>query len=452
VVDLASVKIALIGAGSAQFAGELIRDLCVNEGLRGSHVTLMDLNEERLELVLKLGQQLNAAIGGALTFSKTTDRAIALQGADFVINTAQVGGHDWSEAQRSLAEKHGYYRGVGLHDFPQMAFFLEVARDIERICPDALLIQSANPVFEGCTLMTRETNIRVLGLCHGHYGYLDIVNALGLEPEHVTAKTKGFNHWIWMTDFRYKGQDAYPLLDEWINKHAEAHWQKTPRNFGDVQLSRAAIDQYKRFGLMPIGDSPRFVGWWYHDDLAAKKHWFGEYGGFDSEIGWSMYLDYINNNVDLIKQAVSGEAPVTDFIKPQQGKEQIIPIIDSLVNDHEALYQVNIPNRGGIVQGFPEDLVIECQGVISGAGIRGVASAPLPDKIVVGEMIPRWRRAECAVEAMRSGDPEYLVQYLLYDNRTRSLQQATALIEEWLSDPRNESIASHFGMLKQGAH
>lgn len=440
-----AVKITIIGAGSAQFSAEIIRDLCVNPGLQGSHVTLMDIDESRLSLAYRLAVQLTGAIQGKLTFSQTTDRAEALQGADFVINTAQVGGHDWTEAQRSLAERHGYYRGARLHDFPQMELFLDVARDIERICPDAWLIQSANPVFEGCTLMHRETNVKVLGLCHGHYGYLDVARVLGLEPEHVTAKTKGFNHWIWMTDFRYKGRDAYPLLDAWIEREAEGYWAKPPRSFGDVQMSRGAIDQYKRFGLMPIGDTPRFVGWWYHNDLDTKKRWFGEYGGFDSEIGWSMYLRKMEENVARIELAVSGERPVTEVFKPVPGREQIVPIVNSLVNDEEALYQVNIPNRGQLVEGFPEDLVIECQGVVDGAGIRGVHSPPLPEKIVVGEMIPRWRRAECAVAAIRTGDREYLLQYLLYDPRTRSLGQAERLAAEWLADPRNGRLASLFG-------
>ncbi|MDB5084610.1 MAG: glycoside hydrolase family 4, partial [Bacilli bacterium] len=187
-----AVKIVIIGAGSAQFSAGIVRDLCVNPGLQGSHVVLMDIDEKRLDMITRLAQRLTRELQAGLTFSKTTNRQEALQGADFVINTAQVGGHDWTETQRSLAEKHGYYRGLRLHDYPQMAFFLDVARDIEEICPNAWLIQSANPVFEGCTLIHRETNIKVLGLCHGHYGYEHIAQVLGLELAQVTAQTHGF--------------------------------------------------------------------------------------------------------------------------------------------------------------------------------------------------------------------------------------------------------------------
>ena len=201
-------------------------------------------------------------------------------GSDFVINTAQVGGHSWTEEQRTLAEAHGYYRGMRLHNFGQSAFFLQVARDIQNICPEAWLLQSANPVFEGCTLMHRETGIKVIGLCHGHYGYREIAHVLGLEKEYVSAQMPGFNHWIWMTDFRYKGQDAYPLIDQWIETEAETYWANDDRSYGANQMRKAAIHQYQHFGLMPIGDTPRMVGWWYHTNLETKTKVVWTPGGF----------------------------------------------------------------------------------------------------------------------------------------------------------------------------
>ena len=441
------IKITIIGAGSAQFSGGIVRDLCVNPALHGSYVAFMDVDERRVDMIARLAERLSGELDAGLSFSQTTDRTEALRGADFVINTAQVGGHAWTEAQRSMAERHGYYRGARLHNFGQAAFFLEVARDVERICPDAWLIQSANPVFEGCTLMTRETNVKVLGLCHGHYGYRDIARVLGLELERVSAQMPGFNHWIWMTDFRYEGEDAYPLLDEWIETQAQSYWAKDDRAFWDNQMSPAAIHQYQLFGLMPIGDTPRMVGWWYHTDLGTKKRWYGHLGGFDSEIGWQQYLDKMEANVLQVEQAALDESrPISETFEPVQSDEQIVPIIDSLVNDVERLFQVNIPNRGQIIQGFPDDLVVECQGVVSGAGIRGVTAAPFPRKLMAGAMIPRWHEAELMVEALRSADRDLVLLYLLQDQRTRSLEQAESLLDEWLADPRNGRLARIFGV------
>jgi alpha-galactosidase len=440
------VKITIIGAGSAQFSAGIVRDLCSCPGLRGSHVEFMDVDPRRLEMIRHLAERLSDELNAGLTFSGTTDRKAALKGADFVLNTAQVGGHEWTEAQRNLAEKHGYYRGAGLHNIGQMAFFLEVARDVERICPDAWLIQSANPVFEGCTLMVRETNVKVLGLCHGHHGYLDVARVLGLEPEGVSAKMPGFNHWIWMTEFKHKGQDAYPLLDEWIETKAESYWKDHKPIYNDNQMSRAAIHQYRLFGLMPIGDTPRIVGWWYHTDLDTKKKWYGHLGGFDSEIGWQMYLEKMQSRVDLVQEVALDKArSVTQLLGPAEKREQIVPIINSLVNDEKDTYQVNIPNRGPVISGFPEDLVVECQGVVNGTGISGVPVPPIPTRLMVGAMVPRWQRAELLIEAVRKGEYDLLLLYLLDDHRTLSLDQANTLLKEWLSHPKNDSSSVILG-------
>ncbi len=440
-----NIQVTIIGAGSAEFAAGIIRDLSVNPSFHGSYVVLMDVDQRRLESIYRLAVRIAAELKTEMSFKKTIDRVEALKGADFVINTAQVGQHPWTEAQRALAEKHGYYRGARLHDFPQMKLFLDVARDMELYCPNAWLIQSANPVFEGCTLMTRETKIKVLGLCHGHYGYQGVARVLGLNLEHVSAQMPGFNHWIWMTDFRYHGQDAYPLLDEWIETKAEEYWANHKPNYGDNQMSRAAIDQYKLFGAMPIGDTPRMVGWWYHTDLETKKRWFGHLGGFDSEIGWGQYLVKMEKEAEKVEQVALDETqPVTDTFKPVQSPEQIVPIINCLVNDIQGNFQVNIPNSGQMIKGFPEDLVIECQGVVSGAGIRGVSAPAFSKKLYAGAMIPRWMHAELAVNAMRTHDRDLMLHFLLNDQRTRSLEQAEGLLDEWLAEPRNTELAQWF--------
>ena len=444
-----AVRIAIIGAGSASFSAGIVRDLCVCGGLEGSHIVLMDIDEKRLDIILKLGTKIAGELNTNLHFSCTTDRRAALKGADFVINTVQVraselDGHNWVELQRSLAEKHGYYRGMRLQNLSQMHFMLELANDIKEICPNAWLLQSGNPVFEGCTLMHRAVGIKVIGLCHGHYGYKHVAQVLGLDLSEVTAQMTGFNHWIWMSDFRYQGRDAYPLIDKWIEEKAEAYWADDTRRFSDMQMTKGAIHQYKLYGLMPIGDTPRMVGWWYHTDLETKKKWFGHLGGFDSEIGWAQYLVGINASLERIENAAVSDAKATDIFKPVQSGEQIIPIINSLTNDVEAVYQVNIPNKGRLLDEFPEDLVVEGPGVVNGAGVFGIKAAPLTPTVIAGAMIPRWREAEQQIECMRLRSYNLLKLFVLHDWRTRSLDQAEALLDAWLSDPHNERLANYF--------
>ena len=149
-----AVKIGVIGAGSAVFSLGLIRDLCLQESLRGSTVTFVDIDRERLEMIHRLAVRYAGELGVDLRFEKTADRAAALEGAQFVINTA-ARSHDDEEAERALGERHGYYRGFRLSWYPNLTLMMAVARDMERLCPDAWLIQSGNPVFDGCTLMTR---------------------------------------------------------------------------------------------------------------------------------------------------------------------------------------------------------------------------------------------------------------------------------------------------------
>jgi len=175
------IKLGVIGAGSAVFSLGLLRDLCATEGLYGSTITLMDIDKGRLDNIHKLATRYVDELKIDLKFEKTLSREVALKNADFVINTALVGGHDHQETQRAAGEKHGYYRGAPGRNYNQLRFILSVAKDMENICPDAWLIQSSNPVFDGCTLMTRETNTKVVGICHGHYGYRAIANVLGLD-------------------------------------------------------------------------------------------------------------------------------------------------------------------------------------------------------------------------------------------------------------------------------
>ena len=439
------LTIAIIGAGSAQFSAGVVRDLCVTPSLDGAHINLMDIDEQRLDLVDALGKKIVAELGRSVTFTKTTDRGRALDGADFVINTVQHGGHDYHLNMIKIFKKHGYYRDMSLTDVSQLIFHLGLARDVERICPDAWQIQSGNPVFETCTIIHRLTGTKILCLCHGHYGYKDIARKIGLDPECVTAQMSGFNHWIFMTDFRYKGENAYPLLDGWIREKGPAYWADFIPRYSDTCLSFAACEQYKLFGLMPIGDTPRFLGWWYNDSIESKKRAFGGCGGFDSDEGWAQYITDLEGNLGRVKIAATDDSVrATDVFEPVQSSEQIVPIIESLTYDRERVFQVNIPNTGGLVPGFPEDLAVECPGVVNGAGIHGIAQPRLPPRVFAAGMIPRWQAAETLVNAVACHDKKMLLLRMLEFHGTRSFGQAEALLDDVFADESNGFLREWF--------
>lgn len=442
-----AVKVGVIGAGSAQFSLGLVRDLILTESLRGSTVSFMDLDEERLGVIHRLASRYVQEAGVNLRFERTLQREAALDGADFVINTALVGGHPAEEAERRLAEEHGYYRGIRpLHLQSQLGMMVSVVRDMERRCPHAWLIQSSNPVFEGCTLMTRESSVKVVGLCHGFHGYRGICRVLGLDPEQVTWQAPGFNHVIYLTQFRYRGEDAYPILDRWIATEAEHYWATHRPTYGDNHMSRAAIDHYQRVGLMPLGDTPRaFTTWWYHTDLETKQRWFGHLGGFDSEIGWQQYLDKLQENLEAIARAARDErTPVSEALPLTHSGELQVPLIDSLTNDVQRTLQVNVPNHGAI-QGIPEDVVVEGLGVISGAGIQLLQIGTLPETLMLQIMLPRWVLLERTLSAYRRRDFNLLRDLVLEDHRTTSREQADALLEAMFALPHHAEAARWYG-------
>ncbi len=442
-----AIKLGVIGAGSAEFSLGLVRDLCVAESLRGSTVTFMDIDGARLAMIHRLAQRYADELGVDLSFEATLSREEALHEADFIINTALVGSHGLGEAWRDEAEKLGYYRGlrhaVNMHQYDLM---LSVARDMERLCPNAWLIQSSNPVFEGCTLMTRETGIRVVGLCHGFYGYRQLCEALKVPADEVQWQAPGVNHWIYLTEFRHQGKDLYPRLNAWIEERAEAYWQTFRGEFGDTQLSRAAVDHYRRVGLMPIGDASRtFSEWYYHTDLETKRAWYGWLGGFDSEIGWSHYLRRLEERVARIREvAQDASLRVSDVYPPGDPHELHIAVMDSIANDQPRILQVNVPNRGAIA-GIADDVVVEGKALVDGSGIRLLQIGRLPDKLMQMVLLARIAKAEKELLAYRTGDRAVLTSCILDEQATRSLKHAEQTVDRMLAFPGNEALAQRFG-------
>jgi alpha-galactosidase len=205
------IKLTVIGAGSAQFSLGLVKDICLTPSLAGSLISFMDIDAERLDMIHKMGVRYAQELGSDLRFESTTSLRDSLRHADFVINTASASSHHHQRAIRDLTAKHGYYYGgVNLGNFANLQLMLDVVRAMEEICPTAWLIQSGNPVYEGCTLMTRESSIKVCGLCHGHYGVYEIARVLGLDlsrERDLNWQAPGLNHNIWLTHFFY---NPYP--------------------------------------------------------------------------------------------------------------------------------------------------------------------------------------------------------------------------------------------------
>jgi alpha-galactosidase len=451
--------ITIIGAGSARFSLELIRDLCMTRSLWGGSVSFMDIDRERLEIAESLARRYCRDTGADYRITATTDRRRALEGAQYVICAVKVGGFQPLEAERAIAEQQGYYRGIGdrvsdyyggIGAYHQLRFFLELARDMEDLCPQAWLLNTANPVFEGTTLLARDTRIKVVGICHGHLGYLRLAERLGLGLEHLHAQVAGFNHCVWLTDFRYEGRDAYPLVDAWIERQAPAWWggaeyrnAEEPWMIEDV--SPGAVDTYRLYGLYPVGDTVRSASpWWHHTDLETKRRWYGAEGGFDSEIAWPKYLRSGERVLERMRRCATDESvSLLEEIPTERRQEQHIPLIESLASGKPALLELNILNRGAI-PGIPDDVAVEIPAQAAGWGVQGLRLKALPARLMNHVLLPRLARMESILQAFRDHDRKSLVLLVAEDPRTRSFQQASRLVDTLLAQPWNAEADRHY--------
>ena len=478
------MKITIIGAGSAVFSMRLVGDLCKEKSLKGSLVSLMDVDQRRLDLVHELARRYVEELGVDLRFEKTTELDEAIADANFVINTALVGGHQWMEEMRRVGEANGYYRGIDSQEFNmvadyntisnynQLKFFLDVAKMMEKLAPKAWLLQTANPVFEGTNLIARTTDVKVVGFCHGFHGVFEIIEALGLDPRKVDWQVAGFNHAIWLNRFLYEGEDGYRLIDEWIETHSHEWF---PSNPFDVQFSPAAIDMYRFYGFFPVGDTVRNGTWKYNRDIETKKKWYGKpWGGADSELGWKWYEEQLTMVIKLLNLIAreksfkllaleSYEALFESLNLPEEALNQIkrevgfiinpgrssgeqhVPFIKAVTGGGEKRLVLNVLNHGPVIADIPEDVVVEVPVTVDENGIHPEKiDPPLTRRITRFYLYPRMVRMEMALEAFLTGDRHVLEEMLERDPRTRSSEQVKKVLDEIMSLPFNEEMKKHY--------
>ena len=437
------IKIGLIGAGSAQFSLGIVRDLCLTEGLAGTTVSFMDIDTERLNAIHNVASRYATELGANIRFEKTQNRCESLEGADVVINTAMVGGwRGWEHSGATeILGKYGYTNRLRLGSFHQLKLFMDVIHDMEELCPDAWYIQSANPVFDGITLIRRESDIKAVGLCHGYRGVYELAETIGLDPHKVVWQAYGINHFIWLTKFYYDGRDAYRLIDEWIENEAAAYWASDECDISDHQ-GRKAVDVYQRLGLYPVGDTvtpgggAKFSA--YHANEETARRWQ------EDPRGWmDRHIEHVTAAAEKFKAVAAGPTiRVTDVYPTTHTSETNVSIIDAIVNDKPAIFQVNIPNNGAIPS-VADDVAIEIPALVSGAGIQGLLMDDLPRPIMM-HMMDFIQRMERNVETFRNRDRGMLLDMILINPQTRSPEDAKACLEELLALPFNRDMAQWY--------
>jgi alpha-galactosidase len=215
----------------------------------------------------------------------------------------------------------------------------------------------------------------------------------------------------------------------------------------EIDLSRAAANMYRIYGLMPIGDTVwmKYVGWWYHTSLATKRYWFGEpWGGQRSELSWPMYVENQEARVREIAQlAQDTKASLVDALGKTKTHEQQVPIIDGLVNDNEGQFQVNVPNYGAL-PGVPDNVVVEVPALVNRKGIQPIRVEPLPPKIMITQILPHVLSMERMLLAVKTGDRALLLWNLLDNHATQSYGQAEDVLEAILNLDFNQEMNEYF--------
>uniref|UniRef100_A0A7C2V8Z2 Alpha-glucosidase/alpha-galactosidase n=1 Tax=Ignisphaera aggregans TaxID=334771 RepID=A0A7C2V8Z2_9CREN len=498
-------KIAFIGAGSARWTSRILIDIMLTKDLQNAEIRLMDIDDRRLEIIGRFAKRYSEELKIPLKIVVTKNRKEAIKEADFVISTVLAKGYTYYETMRAISEEHGYKYGINavewnfvgdyhtIWGYYQFKVHLDIARDIEELAPGAWFFIVSNPVFELTTLVGRESKVKVAGVCHGFLHFRAALEILAMrlakevlgkditalcamhDPEcyrtmmqvidfsELDYEMKGFNHVIWLTRFRYRGENAYRYVDDWIKEDAEKYWKvwrEHTMSPWDVDLSPAAIDLYKTYGCLPIGDSVRGGTWKYHWDLKTKQYWYGPFGGPDSEIGNAIRVQTARRNIEEMAKLVFDESiPLLHRIPPRSSGEFLAPVMDSLYNDKSIdgydvylapkvsplrvpIY-VNLMNNG-VLDGIPNNVAVEIPVKVDGKGIHPKPVEQPPSKIYRYVLLYRLMRAEWALEAFLKGGRDSLFNWLIVDIRTKSTQQVNDVIDAILRMPGNEEMAKHY--------
>lgn len=444
-------KVSIIGAGSAIFSLNLVKDICVNKHFKGATVALMDIDKERLDAIYGLCSRYIEEMGSGITVYKTMDRREAIKDSDFVINVALDYGHDRFKAGIKVAYEHGYRFGGSLHVLHDEGFFINfhqiklmesILLDVLDLCPDAYYVLVANPVQAGVTYLKRKyKNAKVIGMCHGFGGVYRLAEAMGWEKEDISYEIAGVNHFIWLTSFRYKGQDAYPLLDKWI----EENYDEFKKTLGKSDLlSPKAIELYHRYGLFPIGDTENpgggSWGWEYHtDDETEEKYIEDPYEWYQN------YFKECDNNVKKIREAVENKAvKVSEAFSAIPSDEPMIPLIEGLAYDTDNKVIVNILNDGGYMKGLPEDYEVEIAAMVDKNGVHPIHNNGLPKPLMAHLMRDRIAPVEMEIAAFEEHSREKLIDLVMMDPWTKTRKQAEKLIDAIFALPCNSDMKEYY--------
>ncbi len=429
-------KIAFIGAGSFGFTRNLVRDILTFPLLRDATISLMDINAERLDFIKRAVDRIVAEGKYPAKVEATMDRAEALKGANAVICTILAGGVQIWRYDIEIPKKYGIDTNVGdtrsvsgvfraLRTIPVM---LDICRDIERYCPNAILLNYTNPMAMLCRAMQRETSVKVTGLCHSVQGTAEMLaHWIGAPMDEITYVCAGINHQAWYIKYEWKGQDAYPLIRKAVQR-PEIYNHEIVRNEMFTHLGYYVTES--------SGHNSEY-NWWFRKrpDLIEKycTHGTGWNPGVYAYI-LNEYLARENDWKVRIQEWLNDPSP----LRLERGHEYAAYIINAYMGGEPYKFNGNVANTK-LITNLPDNACVEVPVFADKSGFNPVHVGALPPQCAALNNVS-IAVEEMAVEGCLSGDPTMVYHAVCYDPLTAamlSLAEIKQMVNEMFAKNRD---------------
>ncbi len=401
-------KITFIGAGSVVFTLNLLGDILSFPELAESEIALMDIDPERLRVAEIMARRVAESLNAHPTITTYSNRKEALTGADYVINTIQVGGYPSTVIDFDVPKRYGLQQtiadtlGIGgifraLRTIPVM---LDMCRDMEEVCPDVTFLNYVNPMAMNTWAVSKATKIKSIGLCHSVQGTAkQLASYMGLAPHALTYRCAGINHMAFYLELTYQGQDAYPLLRA-AAQHTEI-WEKDPVRFEIFQRlgyfvteSSEHCAEYNQFFIRR--DRP---------DLIERFH-----------IPIDEYIRRCNVQNAWWEQMRQKLLDGTAVFHPDMSGEYAALIIHSIETNTPRVIYGNVMNTN-LITNLPQECCVEVPCLIDAAGIQPTVIGSIPPQLAAIQM-SNINVQGLVVEAVLTGKKAHVYHAAMFDPHT----------------------------------